>query len=72
MAGLTDHPLGHSRAVFKLLRFSFKTAPDHKSSDGKEAARHKHGRATCSGTVLTLPFLQENTKPMWDWVFFIL
>ena len=46
--------------------------PGYRGSNGEEAARHKQSRATCSGdTVVTLPYLQESPKPVWDFVFIL-
>lgn len=46
--------------------------PGYRGGNGEEAARHKHSRANCSGdTVVTLPYLQENLKPVWDLVFIL-
>lgn len=46
--------------------------PDYRGSNGEEAARHKHSRANCSGdTEMTLPYLQESPKPVWDLVFIL-
>lgn len=46
--------------------------PGYRGSSGEEAARHKHSRANCSGDpVVTLPYLRENPKPVWDLVFIL-